>query len=101
MGRAVSQYLHPYCLPCLTRSSCSQTRFLVDSSDRIIVVLAGRPKDPTWDHVVAGASAAMEGVRKAGQKSGSFRDKDLSHRRGEFVALAAGVSFGGGQTVCC
>src|SRR5277367_5035706 len=99
MGRAVSKGFPPYSVY-LRRSSSSHTRFLTDSSDRIMVVLVGRPKDPTWDEVVAAASAAMECVQKAGQKLGSFREKDLSHRRGEFVALAAGISFGRGQMAC-
>ena len=69
----------------------------MDRKKRIIAVLVGRPDDPTWDAAIADAAAAMEEVEESSQEC--FPEKSLSHRRGEFVAFPAGVSFGGGQKV--
>jgi hypothetical protein len=41
------------------------------------------------------ATAAME----AAALQCKFSDEEVDHRRGQFPALAVGVSFGGGQTV--
>jgi hypothetical protein len=42
----------------------------------------------------------MEEVRKLGLESDAFDEKYVTHRRGDFVAIPAGVSYGGGGTVC-
>lgn len=68
---------------------------IVDANDRIIAVLAGRPKGPEWDRAAEGAADA---IREAG-KATSFTDEQISHRRGAFPAVGAGISFGNGQTV--
>jgi len=65
-----------------------------------VAVLVGQPSDPTWKDAVEEAAAAMQEVAHEGILEGHIGDKYLSHRRGEFVALPTGVSFGGGQTVC-
>ena len=41
----------------------------------------------------------MREVEELGANAGVFTVKSLRHRRGEFLALPAGVSFGGGQTI--
>jgi hypothetical protein len=38
-------------------------------------------------------------MRTKGIQLGVFKSEDLEHRRGSFLAVASGVSFGGGQTV--
>jgi hypothetical protein len=58
-------------------------------------MLAGQPRDDAWDTVERGAS---EAIRMGGEQA-SFTSKQRCHRRGQFLALAIGVSFGGGQKV--
>jgi hypothetical protein len=62
-------------------------------------VLVGHPSDPGWKIVVEDAAALMEEVRKLGLESDAFGEKYITHRRGEFVAIPVGVSYGGGGTV--
>jgi len=78
----------------------STSRRILDSKNRVIVALVGRPSDPSWDQAVEDAAAVMAEVQEEGLVEDSFPDKFLSHRRGEFVAFPVGVSFGGGQKVC-
>ncbi|KAJ6470721.1 hypothetical protein DFH09DRAFT_954632, partial [Mycena vulgaris] len=70
---------------------------ILDIHGRIIAILLGRPEDSDWDNVVRDAVKAMNRARRAGRKSGAFRRKDTSHRRGNYAVLSTGVSFGGGQ----
>src|SRR5271168_5024949 len=76
-----------------------RTRLILDSEKRIMCVLVARPQDPEWMAVVDDAAALMEGVRSSGLESNAFSSKSVDHRRGDFVALHVGVSFGGGPTV--
>ena len=62
---------------------------------RILLSLDGRPGDPTWTEVPQGAARTMDRVRTVGLRKLFGR-----HRRGDFIALGDGVSFGGGQKVC-
>jgi hypothetical protein len=79
---------------------CSKTRLILDMEDRIIAVLVGQPCDPLWKDVAHAATEVMQEAECQGADLDLFTEKSLSHRRGEFLALPAGVSFGGGQTVC-
>ncbi|KAJ7481041.1 hypothetical protein B0H11DRAFT_1230917 [Mycena galericulata] len=63
----------------------------LEPRQRIIAILLGQPEDEGWDNVVVDAFQAMDRVRRAGRRSGSF------HRRGHHTILASGVSFRGGQ----
>lgn len=75
---------------------------LTDSDGRIFVILAGAPlcQDPDeWRRVTEGATTAMASFRDDGDRAGLFKAADHSHRRGHFLAVASGVSFGGGQRV--
>ncbi|KAI0054623.1 hypothetical protein BV25DRAFT_1939900, partial [Artomyces pyxidatus] len=76
---------------------------ILDRRRRIIAVLAGRPKDregrdPSehWAAVASRTAAAFEKARVDHPKA--LKAKDLKHRRGQFAAVASGVSYGGGQT---
>lgn len=64
-----------------------------------MAVLVGQPNDPTWAGAIKEAAATMQQVVSEGVSNGLLGAKHLSHRRGDFVALPVGVSFGGGQTV--
>lgn len=65
-----------------------------------MVVLAGQPHDDaSWSSSVEEAASVMVSARLQGREQNLFDDGHLSHRRGEFAALAHGVSFGGGQKV--
>lgn len=73
---------------------------LVDSKGRIVAVLAGRPaNDETWGPSMKKAAESMAESREAGRRSNVFPTSEDTHRRGHFVNLAVGVSFGGGQQV--
>lgn len=66
---------------------------LIDSQGRIIGGGAS-PRDPTWAQVTLDASNAVKQARNIAR----FSDKQKQHRRGSFPAMAAGISYGGGQT---
>ncbi|KAJ7683303.1 hypothetical protein B0H17DRAFT_1205173 [Mycena rosella] len=73
---------------------------IVDQDGRIVCVFVGKPDDPEWDtKVIPGAFRAMERASRKGLKSGALTELDRLHRRGNFLALTAGVSFGGGQKI--
>lgn len=76
------------------------TRKILDKEDRVVAVLVGQPNDPTWEGAVVEAAAVMLEVASEGISARHIDGKYLSHRRGSFVALPVGVSFGGGQTAC-
>ena len=73
---------------------------MLDKEGRVCAFLAGRPGGPDWGGVSSRASEALQRMRLLGVESGAFSSDDLDHRRGNFLAVASGVSFGGGQTVC-
>lgn len=72
---------------------------MLDKEERIIAVLVGRPDDPQWSDAINAAAEVMQEVEQLGSSMDLFAAKCLHHRRGEFLAIPAGVSFGGGQTV--
>jgi hypothetical protein len=59
----------------------------------------GQPEDPQWRGTVDNAAEVMQEVEQLGASADLFTEEKLHHRRGEFLAIPAGVSFGGGQTV--
>lgn len=67
---------------------------ILDDENRIMGILAGRPKDHDWDIVHAEMSKKLE---EAGNKLPSSRQEA---RRGQYFSLSTGVSHGGGQKVC-
>ena len=70
-----------------------------DKEERIIAVLVGQPNDPQWSDTTDAAAVVLKEVEQLGGSMDLFAEKCLHHRRGEFLAIPAGVSFGGGQTV--
>lgn len=62
-----------------------------------MVILAGQPKN--WHGVIEGAAEVLAGVREESDMKDVFAMSDSDHRRGKFLAVASGVSFGGGSTV--
>lgn len=59
-------------------------------------MLVGQPDDPEWRNVVNDAAEVMREVEQLGASLDLFAEKSLHHRRGEFLAIPVGVSFGGG-----
>ena len=59
----------------------------------------GQPEDPQWSGTVDAAAEVLREVERLGANEDLFTEKCLHHRRGEFLAIPTGVSFGGGQTV--
>ena len=69
---------------------------VVDVKDRIVAMLAGAPEEKGWCCVVENATRELVEAGKAIYVAG----KD-PFQRGKFPTLAVGVSYGGGQKVCC
>jgi hypothetical protein len=88
-----SEYFIPLlvAIPNRCRVSCPIT----DKMGRVIAALCGHPDDPTWESNHLEAAALMRQAQRRIRRT----KKNSKHRRGHFTALAAGVSFGGGQKV--
>ncbi|KAJ7038633.1 hypothetical protein C8F04DRAFT_951034, partial [Mycena alexandri] len=69
---------------------------ILDVDGRIIAILLGTPEDEEWPQVIEDAVAAMARARREALRSGEWRVGAI-HRRGTFLPLRYGVSFGGGQ----
>lgn len=78
---------------------CRKTRLILDKKERIIAVLVGQPEDPQWRDTINAAAKVLQEVERLGAEESLFAEKWLDHRRGEFLAVPVGVSFGGGQKV--
>jgi hypothetical protein len=83
----------------LLTHSCRRTRMILDKQGRIVAALVGQPDDPEWGRVINDAVAVLHEVQVVGTESDAFSQKSVDHRRGRFLAIPVGVSFGGGQTV--
>ena len=83
----------------LLKARDSKTRLILDKRDRIIAVMVGRPDDPQWGCVIDAAAEVLRDVERCGADMELFTGESRHHRRGVFLAIPAGVSFGGGQTV--
>ena len=68
---------------------------IINKVGRIIAMLCGYPDDPDWESVHVEAADTMRRAQCRIRRT----KKNSRHRRGNFTALAAGVSFGGGQKV--
>jgi hypothetical protein len=68
---------------------------IIDKIGRVIAMLCGHPDDADWESVHVKAANTMWRA----QHHIRCTKKNSKHRRGHFTALAAGVSFGGGQKV--
>jgi hypothetical protein len=71
----------------------------LDKEKQVIAVLMGQPNNPMWKNTVNNAAEVMQEVEWLSACQDLFTKKNLHHRRGEFFAIPAGVSFGGGQKV--
>ncbi|KAF7970728.1 hypothetical protein HWV62_23180 [Athelia sp. TMB] len=66
---------------------------ILDGLGRVFGVCAGSPSDPDWDDVHREAARLIQSTGRECR----FPKGCSAHRRGDFPALATGVSFGGGQ----
>lgn len=83
----------------ITNVDCSGTRLIVDTKGRIMAILVGCPADGAWSETIDRMGSALNRTRVEGIASGAFSSEHSEHRRGKFLAVASGVSFGGGQMV--
>jgi hypothetical protein len=68
---------------------------LLDQEGRIIAVCVGFPEgDDAWPDVQLQAADCLDKARRLLH----FKKKEQTNRRGTFLALAVGISHGGGQT---
>lgn len=76
------------------------THAIVDSCNRVVGVLVGRPVGSEWDEEVTGpATSLFEQIRHDGDMMDAWSKKQMDARRGDFPAITAAVSYGGGQDV--
>ncbi|KAI9060951.1 hypothetical protein FKP32DRAFT_1576973, partial [Trametes sanguinea] len=66
---------------------------ILDKNNRVFAVLAGRPRDTSWDDV----NKQLQDVFDAARDTYRLTSQQREHRRGAFPAIATGISFGGGQ----
>ncbi|KAJ7621788.1 hypothetical protein DFH06DRAFT_991468 [Mycena polygramma] len=66
---------------------------LIDSKGRVIVVLAGQPRNDAYREAVERAFCAISNAGSEAQFPASMRH----HRRGMFAAINVGLSYGKGQ----
>jgi hypothetical protein len=72
------------------------SHLLLDTEKRVIGVLVGQPRgEERWKQVCMGVFEAL----KTAASSLNLSKEKKKHRRGEFPAVAHGISFGGGQEV--
>lgn len=71
---------------------------ILNGRGQVIAILAGRPKGETEDSWKTLHDEISQAMTEARGKV-LFSPQQLSHRRGEYPALAVGGSFGGGQKV--
>lgn len=71
---------------------------ILDAANRVLIPMAGQPQSSDWEQVVSDATAALNAARLRGEKLGIFKPEDKDHRRGHYMPLFSGVSYGGGQT---
>ena len=69
----------------------------MDKEEHTIVTLVGQLDNTNYRDVVKDAAKVMQKVESL--RANQFTQKILHHRRGEYLALSAGVSFEGGQKV--
>ncbi|TFK60591.1 hypothetical protein BDN72DRAFT_779221 [Pluteus cervinus] len=77
------------------------TKIITDKDGRGIVFFVGQPlcaHGGKWADVAKAAAETMASVREEGFIAAALPPAFQSHRRGDFVAIAVGVSHGGGQT---
>lgn len=80
--------------------SCSTPTALVDKKRRMLSILAGHPNDPMWQQdVVKPAATLFDEIRIKGDSCDGWSTKQQDARRGDFISLTSGVSYGGGQQV--
>ncbi|KAJ7906528.1 hypothetical protein B0H13DRAFT_1619320 [Mycena leptocephala] len=79
--------------------SCSDPKLILDDKGRIIGVLLGTPEDPEWPEVIKDAIKELLRARRRAKQYGSWNPGSTFHRRGWYLPLTCGISFGGGQIV--
>jgi hypothetical protein len=60
-----------------------------------LVLLAGKPRDPTYEDTLRDLEGA---VMDAGKRF-YFSERQRYNRRGDYLAISTGISFGCGSTV--
>lgn len=99
MGWTVSRGTHYSSWLLIPVAFIRTTHVITDVAQYIMITLVGFPKDnpssrsKPWGGVASGAASIIDTTRT--QQGISPR----RHRRGNFAALACGVSYGGGQEV--
>ncbi|KAG6848705.1 hypothetical protein H0H93_014763 [Arthromyces matolae] len=74
------------------------SHLLLDQDFNVVGILLGQPRDKVeqpgeWEATCQDAFEAL----KLAASSMTFSDKECNHRRGPFLAVPHGISFGGGQ----
>ncbi|KAG6827242.1 hypothetical protein H0H92_012652 [Tricholoma furcatifolium] len=70
---------------------------LTDCEGRVAIILAGQP-NKDWDRVSQEAARSLDEFRMKAIERGVLMENYTDNRRGNFHAIASGVSMGGGRT---
>lgn len=93
----------PFCLVFPSADSYfypSSPTTLIDKKRRMLAMLVGHPKDGRWmEDVIEPVEKMFDEIRVKGDSSNGWSTKQQDARRGDFVSLTTGVSYGGGQQV--
>jgi hypothetical protein len=74
----------------------SYNKFFTTGEDkRVFAACIGRPEDKEFNDLLERVVQAIEEA----EKSSTFAEKELHHRRGDFAQVATGVSYGVGRKV--
>jgi hypothetical protein len=86
----------------LTRRLERDPHALLDYSDRVVVVLAGRARESFQDVLDEATSLFDRYSQTLPPRQQALRhgnDKGKTYARGDFYSTTAGISYGGGQKV--
>jgi hypothetical protein len=87
--------LSPAIPPKLTPPTCSKTVPILGSKQEVLVLLAGRPSDPSYVEDLKDLEGNMHVVRLQLH----FPQEHQNHRRGAYPTKSTGISYGGGSKV--
>lgn len=66
----------------------------------MLSMLVGHPDDSNWmQDVVDPAASVFDEIRVEGDSCDAWSTKQRDARRGDFISITTGVSYGGGQLV--
>lgn len=86
----------------ITHVHCRNTRPIVDSHNKVIGVIGGRPKDAQgWEKLQREASDIIEQAQPKMHFGNANMDTRQRDKKKPYKSMTTGILYGGGQQVCC